>query len=280
MYDDALRNILGSPVRVISPAYHQSLPATSVDVALAQWSENHTLDPPQGSTSFKQKAWDDLSTAASASSLLESAQDDGDRARLLACMAKESGAWLQALPISSLGLRLDDASLRTAVGLRLGTAICAAHQCHHCGVEVDGRGIHGLSCRYSEGRHRRHGTVNSIIHKALVSAKIPSQLEPAGLLRSDGKRPDGMTIVPWSCGQLLVWDATCPDTLATSYRGQATTAAGKVAAAAEDRKTKKYSNLDQAYLFMPVAIETFGTFGPRSLAFIKELGSMQDSPRD
>ena len=38
-----------------------------------------------------------------------------------------------------------------------------------------------------------------------------------------------MTIVPWSCGQLLVWDATCPDTLAMSYRGQATTAAGKVA---------------------------------------------------
>ena len=27
--------------------------------------------------------------------------------------------------------------------------------------------------------------------------------------------------------------------------------------AAEDKKTNKYSNLDQAYLFMPVAIETF-----------------------
>ena len=97
-------------------------------------------------------------------------------------MAKESSAWLQALPISSLGLRLDDASLRIAVGLRLGTATCGAHQCRHCGVEVDGRGIHGLSCRHSEGRHYRHGTVNSFIHKALVSAKIPSQLEPAGFL--------------------------------------------------------------------------------------------------
>ena len=65
--------------------------------------------------------------AASVSSLLESAKDDGDHASLLACMAKESGAWLRALPISSLGL--NDASLRIAVGLRLGTAICAAHQC-------------------------------------------------------------------------------------------------------------------------------------------------------
>ena len=165
---------------------------------------------------------------------------------------------------------MDDASLRIAVGLRLGTVICAAHQWYHCGVEVDGLGIHGISCHRSERRHHRHGTVNSIIHKALVSAKIPSQLEPAGLFRSDGKRPDGMTIVPWSCGQLLVWDATCPDTLATSYRGLATTAGRNVtAAAAEDKKT----NLDQAYLFMPVAIATFGPVGPKSPPLVKELGS-------
>ena len=30
---------------------------------------------------------------------------------------------------------------------------------------------------------------------------------------SDGKRLDGATLVPWKCGKLLVWDATCVDTL-------------------------------------------------------------------
>ena len=49
------QNIREYLVRVISPAYHQSLPVPSVDVALAQWSKNHTLDPPQVSTSCKQK---------------------------------------------------------------------------------------------------------------------------------------------------------------------------------------------------------------------------------
>ena len=49
-----------------------------------------------------------------------------------------------------------------------------------------------------EGKHHRHGTLNPIIHKALVSAKIPSQLEPAGLFRSGGNHPDGMTFVPYS----------------------------------------------------------------------------------
>ena len=54
--------------------------------------------------------------------------------------------------------------------------------------------------------------------------------------RSDGKRPDGVTMVPWKSGKPLVWDATCPDTLAPSYRGMATSSTGAVAAAAEDRK--------------------------------------------
>ena len=68
-----------------------------------------------------------------------------------------------------------------------------------------------------EGWHCRHATVNSIIHRAFISTKIPSQLELTGLFRSDSNCPDGMTTVSWSFGQLLVGDATCPDTLATSY---------------------------------------------------------------
>ena len=58
-----------------------------------------------------------------------------------------------------------------------------------------------------------------IIHRTLSSAGIPSRLEPPGLSRSDGKRPDGVTLAPWSLGRPLVWDATCPDTFVPSHRG-------------------------------------------------------------
>ena len=62
----------------------------------------------------------------------------------------------------------------------------------------------------------------------------------AGTYRPIDKRPDGVTLAPWKCGQLLVWDATCPDTFAPSYRTHATSEPGRVAALAEDRKVDKY----------------------------------------
>ena len=42
---------------------------------------------------------------------------------------KESGAWLHVFTGFEAG---DDTSLRIAVGLRLGSAICGPHSCHHC----------------------------------------------------------------------------------------------------------------------------------------------------
>ena len=61
------------------------------------------------------------------------------------------------------------------LGLRLGTQLCHPHSCYHCGTEVDELGIHGLSCRKSEGRHHRHSELKDIVHRALITAHIPSR---------------------------------------------------------------------------------------------------------
>ena len=51
---------------------------------------------------------------ATADMLLASVPDYLAHARLLAASTKESGAWPHALPITSLGLRMDDTTLRIA----------------------------------------------------------------------------------------------------------------------------------------------------------------------
>ena len=103
--------------------------------------------------------------------------------------------------------------------------------------------------------------MNDIVHRSFVSAKIPARLELSGLQRSDGKRPDGVTVVPLRSGKLLTWDVTCPDTFSPSYTSNVTSEAGAVAALAEG-----------IYSFTPVAIESSGVCGPLTLEFLKDLG--------
>ena len=78
--------------------------------------------------------------------------------------------------------------------------------------------------------------------------------------------------MPWKDGKLLVWDATCPDTLVPSHAALAINEAGAVAAQAEVRKCDKYCHLLSSHAFEPVAIETSGAIGPRTRVFLKELG--------
>ena len=38
---------------------------------------------------------------------------------------------------------------------------------------------------------------NDAIARSLTAAGIPVSKEPSGLTRTDGKRPDGLTLIPW-----------------------------------------------------------------------------------
>ena len=259
---------------------HQILPARmshsysypAVEDAKRVWKSSHDQSPPPSPADVRQKAWDMPCVQSTYDILLDTATDPRARARLLAVAKKESGAWLNALPVSSLGLRMDDDIVRIAVGLRLGVPLCRPHRCHLCGSEVDELATHGLSCKRSQGRHSRHAAINTILQRSLASAQIPSTLEPAGLSRSDGKRPDGVTIPPWKTGRCLVWDVTCPDTYAASHVVQATSEAGAVAKGAEIKKRDKYQFLSQTHHFVPVAVETSGVFGPDAFELFREIG--------
>ena len=137
---------------------------------------------------------------------------------------------------------------------------------------VDSTGRHGLSCKNAKGTFPRHQHINDLIKRALGSAQVTSILEPPGLCRNDGKRPDGLTLFPWKQGKCLVWDFTCRDTLAPTNISSTAQKAGSAATAAQKEKLTHYSELAKNYQIQPIAMETLGAWGAESLKFVKEIG--------
>ena len=176
---------------------------------------SNTIEP-LGSLKHIQRAWDTPVTTATYNTLLGACTTAVDQARLKAMVSPHAGDWLHASPLTAVGLRLSDEAIRVAIGIRIGTNLCQPHTCI-CGAAVDARGLHGLACRKSTPRYIRHSPLNGIIWRAVKKVQIPASKEPIGLLRHDGKRPDGATLVPWTRGRPLAWDVTVPDTFAASH---------------------------------------------------------------
>ena len=70
---------------------------------------------------IKQKEWDKVITKKIQVELFEKANSPLDKARLQAAMASHAGDWLLAPPITAVGLRMTNETIRVATGLRLVT---------------------------------------------------------------------------------------------------------------------------------------------------------------
>ena len=260
-------------VQRISPQAVQSGDSPLRNAAMISWSRMGGTSPPVGEEAGRQRSWDDPVCSAILNQLLTRA-DRTSRARLLAVSSPDAGVWIHTLPIRNLGLCLSDREIRVAAGLRLGAQVVRQHTCV-CLNTVDIYGHHGLACRRSAGRHRRHAMANDVLVRAIRAVEVHAELEPHLLLSDKGKRADGATLEPWSMGKTLVWDFTCPDTLAPSHVAQSSAQAGSAAAVAEQNKRLKYSELvsSNSIIFFPVSIETLGTWGASARALCRDIGS-------
>jgi hypothetical protein len=236
------------------------------DEALAVWgvaNENEIPTIPQF-----QKNWDNINIKGIiANDLIFNSPRDLARFKALQC--RESGSWLHAIPSPNIGTLLDNTSFQVCIGLRLGCNLCTPHICK-CNAKFDEIGTHGLSCFKSSGRFSRHTEINSIINRSLTSIHVNSTLEPNGLSRDDGKRPDGMTLVPWIKGQPLVWNVTVAD----SYVLKSSEVSGFAAEMACKRKHSKYSSIISSnYVFKGLAFDTLGPWCKEAIDFINVIGN-------
>ena len=96
--------------------------------------------------------------------------------------------------------------------------------------------------------------------------------EPAGLSHDDGKRPDGVTLLPWAKGKPLAWDVTVPDTYADCHLADTATTAAAAADKAASNKVAKYRQIANSHTFVPVAIDTAGNCNHQAVELVQELG--------
>ena len=271
----ASANGLSDLITAILPIRCQQIVDPVMAMALNQWSSLVPgALPPSGPASGVQRLWDAPVIAVSKALLLSTAVDD-TMARLLAIAAPHASDWLNAPPLTAVGLRMSDETKRVAVGLRLESALCAPHSCP-CGSQMDARESHGLSCKKSAGRQMRHSRLNDVLWRSLGRAGVTSIKEPTGLVVGSALRPEGVSLIPWARGKCLASDATVPDTVAASHLQSTQSLAGSAANHSTTLKHQKWLALDQSHIFIPVAVETLGPWADEALAFVKEVGRVTD----
>ena len=235
------------------------------------WTTIYNQNTPDSPGDTKQSIWDRPGIVADQAVVMSAFADNFNIARLLAAAAPYCGDWLHILLPSTCWLRLDnEAAVKVALGLRLGISLCVPYQCP-CSKQVDARGKRCLSCKRDAGRSIRHHELNDIIYRALTRVSTLSVLEPPGLSRTDGKRPNGLTLIPWQRGMSVTWDVTVADTVADSYLHLTSVKAGGAAENAATRKDDKYVDLQQTYTFIPLAFETLGPINVKGVEFLQGL---------
>ena len=105
----------------------------------------------------------------------------------------------------------------------------------------------------------------------MAKADIPALKEPSGLLRTDRKRLDGVTLLPWKQGKCVTWDVNS-ERHTQSYVHETFQTQGATAEAVAEKNTNKYTSLAQSYLFVPVAAETMGAINKDGMDFLSDLG--------
>ena len=185
------------------------------------WLDQNLVLP---SSTHKQRNWDGIQCSSAVATLVP-VLNQHRLPCFKAVSRPKTGAWLNNVPKNRVGTFVDNDTFRISIALHVGLTVCIPNRCK-CGTTVDAFGTHPLQrwAHSSPFRPKRRRST-----WPFRSREIPSMLEPSGLDRGDGKRPNGITVYHYSRGRCLSWDATCVNTYASSNLIRAALAAGSVA---------------------------------------------------
>lgn len=139
---------------------------------------------------------------------------------------------------------------------------------------MESNGHHAPSCSRCAGRFPRHYALNDIVPRALVSTGVPCVLEPSGLSRSDGKRPDGFFL--FDLGAPVKGELPAAGRYMREQFGSVCTIVaprgweGLAAEIAALKKRDEYS-APASYVFVLLAVETTSCWCSEAKLFLEKL---------
>jgi len=137
---------------------------------------------------------------------------------------------------------------------------------------MDARGLNSFVCKRALGRTARHHAPNDLITRSFAFARVPVTKEPVGLFRTDRKRLDGLTLIPWQSGNSSCWDITITCPLAELYIKGTTREAGSTAEMVASCKEEKYIAIEPRHIFQPIEMEKLGIFSFSARQLLSSLG--------
>ena len=195
-----------------------------------------------------------------------------DKARLNSLASDHAGAWLQALPMPTMGLAIPAREFRVLLRHTLGLPIYSAPRpCPTCnGACLDVWGIHSVACGSGGDRIGRHNAVRDALFHVAEAAALSPILEMGHTIPNSQRRPGDITLPNWLRGRPAAIDVTVTSPLQNST---VTGAAIETGVAARRREqAKDDANVEACEStgsdFLPVAVETFGAWGPVALSTI------------
>ena len=205
--------------------------------------------------------------------LLELSINPTDKARILSCTGKYNGAWLDVVPLPSLGLALTTSEFSRATCLRLGlTQTNANSLCQMCFKhEMDALGNHALNCKHGSERIGRHDKISDIIflqcQKALLHPTSESRCDHTSQNRSDIEIPN------WIDGKTALLDIGITNPTCQSNLSNAAITPGYAIEKYETAKLLKYQDIceNESKICIPIISETFGKWSTTAIKTLKRI---------
>jgi hypothetical protein len=197
------------------------------------------------------------------------------RAVLNSVTLPHSGDWLNAIPSTSLGLKLHSAEFRAVAQYRLGIPLYSvAGACLTCHAHNDVFGDHAIACATDAERIARHDHLRDVLFQAAQTAALAPVRERRDLFPYDNERPADVYIPMWTQGRDAALDVTVISPLqAAEVRRAAANAGAALETAVRQKMTKSYDKCRQAGVeFIPLAVETLGGWDQDAISNIRKLG--------